>query len=129
MVAERGRETDRHVGEDGDAGGYAVKAVSGTKKIYDGILPLMDENLVQLTDTSKSTNTQIGLFDPVDDYTTMQPMELESEKPTSTAKGVLHLGGEDGHFSRENSTFHRVGYGKKSISNSMKRVVSKYPFR
>ena len=27
--------------------------------------------------------------------TTMQPMELESKKPTSTAKGVLHLGGED----------------------------------
>ena len=101
MVAERGRETNRHAGEDGDAGSYAVKAVSETKKIYDSILPLMDENLVQRTDTSKSTNTQIGLFDPVDDYTTMQPMELESEKPTSTAKGVLHLGGEDAVDKRE----------------------------
>ena len=78
-----------------------MKAVSETKKIYDGILPLMDENLVQLTDTSKSTDAQIGLFDPVDDYNIMQPMELESKKPTSTAKGVLHLGGEDAVDKRE----------------------------
>ena len=41
-------------------GSYAVKAVSETKKIYNGILPLMDENLVQLPDTSKSTDAQIG---------------------------------------------------------------------
>ena len=73
-------------------GSYAVKAVSETKKIYDGILPLMDENLVQLPDTSKSSKMT---------DTTMQPMELESKKPTSTAKGVLHLGGEDAVDKRE----------------------------
>ena len=39
---------------------YAVKAVLETKKIYEGILPRMDENLVQLTDTSMSTDAQIG---------------------------------------------------------------------